>query len=411
MKKLIKILIILCCYLILDNFTNNDYVKSAEVSYEEIVHDLTWDDFNVSKEEYNYIVNGDLQTIDNRSKEIILKRYNYRKSLRYNDIIETINKINDEEAKLILLNPTSTIDVYHAKKESESKTIELYGSNLSDSNSDAFRHAYWNALMVKKITESPKGRGDISRGIYITKLFADAHEAGDNGQYQIAKEMDLHNNSIGRRISENSYNLNYNQFVSDLELSNLVKTAVDNGVMLRIVDYKLVPTIKPLNIWEKNTYGKWNHCDENGKIVKGWKKIIDGWYYFDDTGIMQEGWLYYNNKYYYLTPGNGGMKKGWQYINNNYYYFDDSGAMQTGWIHLDSKYYLNPGGQMQQYWKTINGNTYYFGEDGRMVTGYKYINNIQYYFNSLGILTKNPGSGYPHNPRKPVIMLNIKEKL
>ena len=45
-------------------------------------------------------------------------------------------------------------------------------------NGDAFRHTYWNALMVKYV------------GVDDAKTFADAHESGDDSQ-GVDKEMDL----------------------------------------------------------------------------------------------------------------------------------------------------------------------------------------------------------------------------
>jgi Bacterial SH3 domain/LysM domain len=83
----------------------------------------------------------------------------------------------------------------------------------NDGHRDAFRHAYWNALMTK------------SFGAQFTEHFTTAHE-GVPGNPADREAMDLYNNSVGRRIATQNPN------ASESELADLVQAAVDRGEMI-----------------------------------------------------------------------------------------------------------------------------------------------------------------------------------
>lgn len=87
----------------------------------------------------------------------------------------------------------------------------------ADSHLDAFRHAYWNALMVQKYGE------DFARD------FATAHEG--SAETADSEAMDLYNNQVGRRIAVE------NPDASPEELANLIQQAVTNGEMV-VIDGK-----------------------------------------------------------------------------------------------------------------------------------------------------------------------------
>ena len=88
--------------------------------------------------------------------------------------------------------------------------------SLNDGHNDAFRHAYWNALMTKEFGEE------------WTEAFATAHEASPENP--AAREaMDLYNNEIGRRIATENPN------ASDEELARLIRGAVEDGELV-VVD-------------------------------------------------------------------------------------------------------------------------------------------------------------------------------
>jgi hypothetical protein len=85
----------------------------------------------------------------------------------------------------------------------------------NDGHRDAFRHAYWNALMTDRLGEN------------VTARFATAHEgAPDNPADREA--MDLYNNEVGRRIAVE------NPGASDEELADLIQDALENGELIVI---------------------------------------------------------------------------------------------------------------------------------------------------------------------------------
>ena len=88
------------------------------------------------------------------------------------------------------------------------------GATPVDGHLDAFRHAYWNALMVREYGE------DFARD------FATAHEGSADSADSEA--MDLYNNEVGRRIALE------NPDASPAELADLVEQAVRNGEMVVI---------------------------------------------------------------------------------------------------------------------------------------------------------------------------------
>lgn len=86
----------------------------------------------------------------------------------------------------------------------------------NDGHRDAFRHAYWNALLTKEF------------GAEWTTQFTTAHEGLDSNP-AVREAMDLYNNEVGRQIAISNPN------ATEEQLANLVKQAVDNGEMV-VVD-------------------------------------------------------------------------------------------------------------------------------------------------------------------------------
>ena len=116
---------------------------------------------------------------------------------------------------------------------------------------------------------------------------------------------------------------------------------------------------------------KWYYYD-NGKKVKGWKKVGKNWYFmkktFPDYKAMQTGWIFDEGRWYYLAE-NGVMKTGWREIGGKWYYLGQSGAMKTGWFFdpdYNAWYYLHDeNGDMLVNTTTPDG--YYVGADGKWV--------------------------------------------
>jgi len=90
------------------------------------------------------------------------------------------------------------------------------GYTQNDNHNDAFRHAYWNALMTSHIGEE------------FAAKYGTAHEGLPDNQ-AVREAMDLFNNGVGRRIAAE------NPHASDEELADLVQQAVNDGDMV-VVD-------------------------------------------------------------------------------------------------------------------------------------------------------------------------------
>jgi hypothetical protein len=89
------------------------------------------------------------------------------------------------------------------------------GQGREDGHNDAFRHAYWNALMVREYGED------------WAREYATAHE-GVAGNMTDREAMDLFNNEVGRQIAVE------NPFASDEELADLIEQAIRDGEMVVI---------------------------------------------------------------------------------------------------------------------------------------------------------------------------------
>lgn len=142
-----------------------------------------------------------------------------RNSRGIGDLVSGFNSLNSAEKKLALKHPLQAIKVYDCASKATNATIEYYGTNGWQNNSDAFRHCCWNALMKKAMNES------------AAEEWATAHEYESSG---LDKEMDLFNNAVGRSINVADKN--------DSEIYNTVKDKVVSGDCRQIVDNELVPT-------------------------------------------------------------------------------------------------------------------------------------------------------------------------
>ncbi|MEW2352142.1 hypothetical protein [Spirillospora sp. NPDC029432] len=85
-----------------------------------------------------------------------------------------------------------------------------------DGHGDAWRHAYWNALMTRDF------------GPTWTEKFGIAHERIDRPNAGAREAMDLYNNEVGRRIAQQHPD------ASDEEMARYVQQAVNRGEMVVI---------------------------------------------------------------------------------------------------------------------------------------------------------------------------------
>lgn len=133
-------------------------------------------------------------------------------------------RLNRSEMSLLaggfLLSPAGTAYIGHsvdkyAKQALSEASRRFPAGELHNGRGDAFRHAYWNALMTRHLTS------------FFAELFATAHEDSP-GQPAAERAMDLHNNAEGRRIGM------VNPGATDAQLAALVMTALQQGRLVTL---------------------------------------------------------------------------------------------------------------------------------------------------------------------------------
>lgn len=125
---------------------------------------------------------------------------------------------------------------------------------------------------------------------------------------------------------------------------------------------------------------KWHdkfYSEDGVTLVKNNWKAIDGkWYFFTQSGNAARGWYKVNDKQYHFDEATGAMTVNWFEGNTMsdrgiFYYLDsDTGVMQENtWLQLYGNwYYLGQNGEMQTGWKLINGIYYKFEADGKLAS-------------------------------------------
>jgi len=121
---------------------------------------------------------------------------------------EMLNELQDRQG---LKGVKAAYDIYKEALHQAEKTFD--GKGGTDGHADAFRHAYWNAMMTQRFGEE------------WTQEYATAHERNPDS-HPTPVAMDLHNNEVGRRIAVE------NPDASREELRNLVEQAVRDGEMV-----------------------------------------------------------------------------------------------------------------------------------------------------------------------------------
>lgn len=176
--------------------------ETAMISNNSI--DLSWSDFKylALKERAFRSKNIDVELVAMKAyleKEIAVltmnKQDSYSTKSTNSDTYEIFGKeLTVQEILLFVSYPTESIIAYSASLDAIAKGPEFYNNdNLDYNNPNAFRHAYWNALMVERLDTSTYPRTQFAQ------MFADAHEYGQSG---FSTEMDYINNAQGRADAE-----------------------------------------------------------------------------------------------------------------------------------------------------------------------------------------------------------------
>ncbi|MEU4315872.1 hypothetical protein [Nocardia sp. NPDC024068] len=107
---------------------------------------------------------------------------------------------------------------------------ENYPDSVDDGHGDAFRHAYWNALMAQRF------------GPDWTEIYGTAHEKS-GGNPPNREAMDLFNNQLGREIGA------ANPDASPEELQQLIKNEIDQGNAIVLAIPPGDPAGSPVITW------------------------------------------------------------------------------------------------------------------------------------------------------------------
>ncbi|WP_051023072.1 DUF6973 domain-containing protein [Nocardia pneumoniae] len=131
------------------------------------------------------------------------------------------------------LGPAHVIEQVQLTETAKDTAKELYPNSVDDGQGDAFRHAYWNALMTQKYGED------------WTKEYTTAHEKSGGNTPQ-REAMDLYNNELGRKVALAHPN------ASPEELKDLIRTEIANGNAIVIESKGLDGNTKPSQITWSN---------------------------------------------------------------------------------------------------------------------------------------------------------------
>lgn len=156
--------------------SNSDIIVSANEDFQELVNSVV----EVKKQHPDW-TEDEIVTLINDNQNI------------QKGVTDIWNSLTDSEKKLVIRYPFDALKVNEAKDVATSQTELKFEHNGLGDRSDAFRHGMWNAKMTLLI------------GKEKAELFATAHEDKDttgiesDGYLKIEhKNMDLHNNAIGR---------------------------------------------------------------------------------------------------------------------------------------------------------------------------------------------------------------------
>ncbi|WP_430791820.1 DUF6973 domain-containing protein [Actinoplanes sp. G11-F43] len=120
-------------------------------------------------------------------------------------------EVTPSEARILRGMPLADQIAFHDIRKTAIDTANAqFPEDIQNGHTDAFRHAYWNALLTAKF------------GVDFAREMTTAHEAVPD--HTAADEaMDLHNNEVGRQIAV------ANRGASPEELAVLIREAVDSG--------------------------------------------------------------------------------------------------------------------------------------------------------------------------------------
>lgn len=202
-------------------------VKGYEVDDEdlelcEIIEEIKEDSDSELPELIVEVNNQIIEEYDEKKWEFGI---NVSASNAYKEAYSQWTSLTSDEKALIICEPKKAIATKALTKKAFEMTQKRFGYNGLGDKSDGFRHGVWNALMTRDITRA------------WAKAYATAHESGktkkqlekkaaDGYTEKRHREMDLHNNSIGRDVIK-WYDTSIN--VSDSKLKKRIENKLTNN--------------------------------------------------------------------------------------------------------------------------------------------------------------------------------------
>ena len=186
-----------------DSLTTSE-IEKISINFPDLSTDEIINNINVIDSFYTSLIRFDLvQTltkVENKSNAKV-----YKVSSNSNDYLGY--NLNSAEFWYFVWHPALAEPMKKAKEKAEELTSLNY-PNISayQNKADAFRHAIWNVLICKYIGES---KNEISDCIKRADDLTTKHETGaskpdkmTNDEWELDKQMDLHNNAQGRKYFE-----------------------------------------------------------------------------------------------------------------------------------------------------------------------------------------------------------------
>ena len=197
------------------------YAEERETLTEEVLNYLSEEDYaeaySIAVDEGVFDKGYTQEELDEYFTKLYIRMYENKVRKRM-ELPDAYNKLNSAEKRLVLSYPSQAATVYMCSETAEERTITEYGYDGQDDCSNAFKHAFWNALMTNSFASSELIY-NVSNGRMYAKMWADAHEADNQGT--LACQMDLHNNSVGRNA--------VTRLSSTNELQSIIRNKVDSG--------------------------------------------------------------------------------------------------------------------------------------------------------------------------------------
>lgn len=204
MRKIKRIAVMLCSIMLMSTMSTIVCNASTGVSEIEGYNEDSFEDL------VNIVVDLKNNIKDEEMIFDILEEKVENNVLR-SSIGDIWNALTETEKRLLIKYPFDALKVNTAKNIATTQTQIKFGHSGLGDRSDAFRHGIWNAEMTILIGETK------------AELFATAHEDVSTEGYESDgflkiehRNMDLHNNGIGREFGKK------NEDVTEDELASII---------------------------------------------------------------------------------------------------------------------------------------------------------------------------------------------